>query len=131
MRDPGKLRYTRDHEWLDMEGDLGTVGITDFAQKELGDIVYVELPARGAALSAGKEVGSVESVKAVSDLFSPVTGEVVEVNASLAAAPEAINRDPYGEGWMLRVRLADPAQAAKLMDHAAYETYLGGGEVRK
>lgn len=131
MRDPAKLSYTREHEWLELHGDVGTIGITDFAQKELGDIVYVELPAKGAALRAGAEMGSVESVKAVSDIFSPVAGEVLEVNSALRQSPEIINRDPYGEGWMVRVRVEDPAGAAGLMDHGAYEAYVGGGGGRR
>jgi len=126
MRTPQKLRYTRDHEWLDLQGDVGTVGITDFAQKELGDIVYVELPAKGATVRAGKEMGSVESVKAVSEIFAPVEGEVIDANGVLSSAPETLNRDPYGEGWMVKVRVSDPAQAAKLMDLDAYEAYLKG-----
>jgi glycine cleavage system H protein len=126
MRNPQKLRYTRDHEWLDLQGDVGTVGITDFAQKELGDIVYVELPAKGAAVRAGKELGSVESVKAVSEIFSPVEGEVIDANTALTASPETLNRDPYGEGWIVKVRIKDPSQAAKLMDLAAYEAYVKG-----
>jgi glycine cleavage system H protein len=124
MREPARLKYTREHEWLDVDGDSGTVGITDFAQKELGDIVYVELPARGARLAAGKPMGSVESVKAVSEIYAPVGGEVVEVNGELTKTPELINRDPYGAGWMVRLRLDGPAQGAALLDLAGYEAYL-------
>ena len=131
MRDPATLRYTRDHEWLAVEGEVGVVGITDFAQQELGDIVYVELPARGATLISGKEMGSVESVKAVSEIFAPVSGRVEEINAGLTGAPELVNRDPYGEGWMVKVRLADPAAAGSLMDLPAYQEYLKGEAAKK
>jgi glycine cleavage system H protein len=124
MREPARLKYTREHEWLEVEGDTGTVGITDFAQKELGDIVYVELPTRGARLAAGKPMGSVESVKAVSEIYAPVGGEVVEVNGELSKAPELINRDPYGAGWMVRLRIDGAAQGAALLDLAGYEAYL-------
>jgi glycine cleavage system H protein len=124
MREPARLKYTREHEWLDVEGDTGTIGITDFAQKELGDIVYVELPARGARLAAGKPMGSVESVKAVSEIYAPVAGEILEVNGELAKAPELINRDPYGAGWMVRLRIDAAAQGPALLDLAGYEAYL-------
>jgi glycine cleavage system H protein len=124
MREPSRLKYTREHEWLEVEGGTGTVGITDFAQKELGDIVYVELPARGARVAAGKPMGSVESVKAVSEIYAPVGGEVIEVNGELARSPELINRDPYGDGWMVRMRIDEPAALGALLDLAAYEAYL-------
>jgi glycine cleavage system H protein len=118
------LRYTKEHEWVKVEGGIGTVGITDHAQQELGDIVYVELPKTGAQLERGKTLGSVESVKAVSDIYSPVSGEVIEINESLAEAPEKINADPHGEAWLVKIRLSAPAEAGELMTAAAYETYI-------
>ncbi len=124
MFDPGALKYTRDHEWIALEGEVGTIGITDFAQKELGDIVFVELMQPGTVLTAGKEMGTVESVKAVSEIYSPVNGAIEEANGDLSSKPELINQDPYGQGWMVRVRLNDPAQVAQLMDQSSYEAYL-------
>jgi glycine cleavage system H protein len=121
---PNDLRYTKDHEWVRLEGDRGTVGITDYAQKQLGDVVYLELPEVGRALKVQEGFGTVESVKAVSELFSPVAGEVAAVNAALAQAPEKINSDPYGEGWMVAIRLADPAAVKALMDAAAYQVFV-------
>ncbi len=118
---PGDLRYTKDHEWVRVDGDEAVVGITQFAADQLGDIVFVELPAAGKALDQHATFGVVESVKAVSDLFAPVAGEVTGANDALSGAPELVNSDPYGEGWMLRVRLADPAQVDSLLDAAAYE----------
>jgi glycine cleavage system H protein len=121
---PADLRYTREHEWVRVKGDVATVGITAHAADQLGDIVFVELPAPGAVLAQFATFGVVESVKAASDLFAPVAGEVVEANAALAAAPEVVNGDPYGAGWMLRIRLADPAQVDALLDPAAYEALV-------
>jgi len=121
---PADLRYTKEHEWVRLEGDLATVGITDHAADQLGDIVFVELPAIGTALRQLATFGVVESVKAVSDLFAPVGGEVVEVNEALAGAPEVVNSDPYGAGWLLRVRVADPAEVEALLDAAAYEALV-------
>jgi len=121
---PADLRYTKEHEWVRVKGDVATVGITAHAADQLGDIVFVELPEPGAALAQFATFGVVESVKAVSDLFAPVGGEVVEANAALAAAPEVVNSDPYGAGWMLRIRLADPAQVDALLDPAAYEALV-------
>jgi len=121
---PNDLRYTKDHEWVRLEGDRGTVGITDYAQKQLGDVVYLELPEVGRKLKAQETFGTVESVKAVSELLSPVAGEVAAVNAALAQAPEKINSDPYGEGWMVAIRLADPAAVKALMDAAAYKAFV-------
>jgi len=118
---PGDLRYTKEHEWVRVDGDEAVVGITQFAADQLGDIVFVELPAAGRALDQHATFGVVESVKAVSDLFAPVAGEVAGANDALAASPELVNSDPYGEGWMLRIRLADPAQVEGLLDAAAYE----------
>jgi glycine cleavage system H protein len=121
---PKDLRFTKDHEWVRVAGDRGTVGITDYAQKQLGDVVFLELPEVGRALKAGENFGTVESVKAVSELLSPVSGEVAEANAALVKAPEAVNSDPYGAGWMLVVKLAEPAAIASLMDAAAYQAFV-------
>ncbi len=124
---PGDLRYTKDHEWIRVEGDEALVGITGYAADQLGDIVFVELPDVGRALEQHGTFGVVESVKAVSDLYAPVAGEVVAVNEALAGKPELVNDDPYGDGWMLRVRLADVAQADALLDAAAYEQLTAEG----
>ena len=124
---PDGLRYTDDHEWLRVEGDAGVVGITGYAADQLGDIVFVELPAVGARFERGKTFGVVESVKAVSDLFAPVAGEVMEVNPALADQPELVNTEPYGAGWMVRLRLSDPAQADALKDAAAYREMTKAG----
>ena len=124
---PGDRRYTKQHEWVRLEGDSGTIGITDYAQKQLGDVVYLELPEVGRKLEAHGSFGTVESVKAVSELFSPVAGEVAEVNSALVAKPETINSDPHGHGWMIKVRVSDPKAVAELMDAAAYQAYVGGG----
>jgi glycine cleavage system H protein len=122
---PENLRYTKEHEWLLVEGGIGTVGITDHAQEELGDIVYVDLPRVGTQLTQSGQLGSVESVKAVSEIFSPVAGEVTEINTALADAPETLNEDPYGAGWLVKLKLTDPAQAGSLMTAADYEAYVG------
>jgi glycine cleavage system H protein len=114
------LKYTKEHEWIDLQGDRGRVGITHFAQDQLGDVVYVELPEVGAKLKAGQSFGTIESVKAVSELYSPVAGEVVEVNTALKDKPETINKDPHGS-WMVVIRLANPGDAGSLLDAAAYE----------
>ena len=121
---PADRRYTKDHEWIVVTGNLGRVGITDYAQKQLGDVVYVELPDKGRTLKEHESFGTVESVKAVSELFSPVAGEVTEANAALVANPESINTDPYGKAWMIKVKLADPKAVAGLMDAAAYASYV-------
>ncbi len=120
---PPELKYTKDHEWIRLDGDTGAVGITDFAQQQLGDVVYVELPEVGTTLTAGQVFGTIESVKAVSELFAPVAGEVVAVNADLKDRPEDVNRTPH-DAWMVKVRLSDPASAGDLMDAAAYEALL-------
>ena len=122
---PEDLRYTKDHEWIRVEGDIGTVGITDHAQEELGDIVFVELPKVGAQLEQSASFGSVESVKAVSDVYSPASGQVTEINEALAEAPEKVNEDPYGQGWIMKLRLTDPQQVGKLMSAAEYTDYVG------
>ncbi|MFH0750327.1 MAG: glycine cleavage system protein GcvH [Chloroflexota bacterium] len=121
---PADLRYTKEHEWVRVDGDVATIGITQHAADQLGDIVFVELPDVGRALEQFAPFGVVESVKAVSDLFAPVGGAVVETNGALAAAPEVVNADPYGAGWMLRIRLADAAQVDALLDSAAYEALV-------
>ena len=120
---PEDLLYTKEHEWIRISGDSGVVGITDHAQKELGEVVFVELPKPGDKVDAGQRFGSVESVKAVSDLFTPVSGEVLEINEEVGNAPESINDDPYGKGWLIRVRLSDPSQTADLMSNEAYDEY--------
>ena len=124
---PGDLRYTKDHEWVRVEGDEAVVGITEFAAHQLGDIVFVELPAVGRSLAQHATFGVVESVKAVSDLFAPVTGEVVATNDALGGQPELVNTDSYGEGWMLRVKVADAAQLNGLLDAVAYEQLTAEG----
>lgn len=116
---PADLKYTNDHEWIRVTGDQGRVGITDYAQKQLGDVVYVELPEVGRTVSQGDALGTIESVKAVSEIFAPVSGEIVEVNATLKDTPEAINSDPHG-AWMVSIRLADPAETAALLDSTQY-----------
>jgi glycine cleavage system H protein len=121
---PEDSRYAKSHEYVHVEGGVGTIGITDYAQKELGDVVFVELPQIGTELEQGDELGSIESVKAVSELFSPVSGEVVEVNEALAEKPELVNTDPYGDGWMVRVKLATPEEVDELMDAEEYEEYI-------
>jgi glycine cleavage system H protein len=121
---PEDNRYARSHEYVHVEGDIGTIGITDYAQKELGDVVFVELPQVGSQLEMGDELGSIESVKAVSELFSPVGGEVVEVNEALADKPELVNTDPWGDGWMIRIRLADPTEVDELMSAEEYEEFV-------
>jgi len=123
---PVELQYTKDHEWLRVDESTGTIGITDHAQKELGDIVYVELPKDGERMTAKETLGSVESVKAVSDVYSPVSGQVVAVNSKLQDKPELINTDPYGEGWLVRVKLTDPREVEGLMSSEDYEAYVQG-----
>ena len=122
---PENYRYTKEHEWVLVEGDAGTIGITDHAQDALGDIVYVDLPKAGARIEQGKSLGSVESVKAVSDIYSPVSGEVAEVNRALADTPETLNSDPHGAGWLVKIRLSAPADLEGLMSAAEYESYIG------
>jgi glycine cleavage system H protein len=124
MKIPADLRYSKEHEWVRLEGETGTVGVTDYAQDQLGDIVYLDLPAAGAALRAMERMGEIESVKAVSDLFSPVSGEVLEVNQEAIDAPELVNMDAYGRGWLVKVRLSDPAELDALLDAPAYEELI-------
>ena len=123
MAYPSNLKYTKDHEWIDLSGDTGKVGITDYAQQQLGDVVYMELPEVGAKLKQGQSFGTIESVKAVSELYSPVTGEVVEVNAALKEKPEQVNTDPHGS-WMIVVRLTNGGEAAGLLDAGQYESLI-------
>jgi glycine cleavage system H protein len=118
---PANLRYTKDHEWVKVDGDVATIGVTDFAANQLGDVVFVDLPAAGKSVEQFATFGVVESVKAVSDLYAPVSGEVVEVNPDLSGQPELVNSDPFGGGWMIRVRVADAAQIDGLLDAAAYD----------
>lgn len=125
MSYPEQLRYTKDHEWLKLEGDIATIGITHFAQGELGDIVYVEIETLGKSLDAEAVFGTVEAVKTVSDLFLPVAGTITEVNTALAGAPELVNNDPYGEGWMIKMTVNKPEEVGQLMDAAAYKQLIG------
>jgi glycine cleavage system H protein len=124
---PADLKYTKEHEWIRLEGDAGTIGITDYAQDQLGDIVFVELPASGASVKQMDKFGEIESVKAVSELYCPVTGEVVEANKALADNPQLVNDDPYGEGWMLRIRLSDPGEIEKLLSAQDYDDFIAQG----
>ena len=122
---PDNFRYTKEHEWVRADGDVGTVGLTDHAQQELGDIVYVDLPKAGTRVTQGGTLGSVESVKAVSDIYAPVSGEITEINATLADAPEKLNSDPHGEAWLVKIKLGAPAELEKLMTAADYQAYIG------
>ncbi len=124
MNFPSELKYTKDHEWVRIEGDMATIGITEFAQSELGDIVFVEIETQGKSLAEHEVFGTVEAVKTVSDLFMPVAGEVTEVNAGLGDDPAAVNNDPYGKGWMIKVKMASGTDLSGLMDSAAYEASL-------
>lgn len=124
MNFPSNLRYTKDHEWIKLDGDVATIGITDYAQRELGDIVYVEVETVGKSLKAGEVFGTVEAVKTVSDLFLPVDGTITELNSALANSPESVNNDPYGEGWMVKMKVNDPADVEALLDSAAYEAQV-------
>ena len=121
---PEELRYTKEHEWVKLEGDIGVIGITDHAQQELGDIVYVDLPKIGSRIEQGKSLGSVESVKAVSDIYAPVSGEVIEVNESLGSAPEKLNEDPHGAAWLVKVRLSASDELKQLLSASDYQTYI-------
>ena len=125
MNFPGDLRYTKDHEWIKLEGDIATIGITDFAQRELGDIVYVEVETVGKHLEAAAVFGTVEAVKTVSDLFLPVNGTITELNSKLSNAPELVNNDPYGDGWMIKMKVDNPSEVDSLMDAKAYGDMVG------
>ena len=124
MAYPANYRYTKEHEWVDVKGEVATIGITDYAQHELGDVVFVELPKVGARVETGKTFGTVESVKAVSEIYAPAAGEVVEANGDLHKSPEKINSDPHGAAWLIKVRLSKPTEIASLMDAKAYEAYI-------
>jgi glycine cleavage system H protein len=125
---PSDYRYTKEHEWIKVSGDTGTIGITDYAQHELGDVVFVEMPAVGAKITAGQVFGTVESVKAVSEIFAPVSGEVTETNPTLSATPETLNTDPHGAGWLVKIKLASPSDVSSLMDAAAYQAFVSEKE---
>lgn len=125
MNVPANLKYTKDHEWVSLDGDVATVGITDFAQGELGDIVYVEIETQGEHLNQEEVFGTVEAVKTVSDLFMPVGGEILEVNPALEGNPELVNKDPYGEGWMIRIKIADKSAYESLLDSKQYQELIG------
>jgi glycine cleavage system H protein len=123
---PDDRKYTQEHEWVQVEGDIGTVGITDHAAGELGDIVFVELPETGSEFSAGDSVGTIESVKAVADLYLPVSGEIIEVNEAVVDSPELVGSAPMDDGWLVKVRLVEPSELDRLLDASAYEDLLGG-----
>jgi glycine cleavage system H protein len=122
---PEDFRYTKEHEWVKVEGDTAVIGITDHAQKELGDIVYVDLPKVGTRVEKGKSLGSVESVKAVSDIYAPISGEVIAVNEALTTAPEKLNEDPHGAAWLVKVRITNPEEISQLLTAQDYQTYIG------
>jgi glycine cleavage system H protein len=122
---PENVKYTKDHEWIRVEGSTGTVGITDHAQGELGDVVFVELPKSGKAVKLGESFGTIEAVKAVSDLYAPASGQILETNTALTANPELVNKDPYGDGWMVKIKLSNPDEIKGLMDAAAYKASIG------
>jgi glycine cleavage system H protein len=125
MQLPENLHYTKDHEWILVNGTIGTVGVTDHAQGELGDVVFVELPAAGKGFKAGESFGTIEAVKAVSDLYAPVSGTIKEINAALSGTPELVNKDPYGKGWMVKLTLSNPEELKGLMNAAAYQAMVG------
>lgn len=124
MNIPSNLKYTKDHEWVKIDGDVATVGITDYAQDQLGDIVFVDIQTQGETLDKEEVFGAIEAVKTVADAFMPVSGEIIEVNAALEGAPQTVNTDPYGEGWMIKIRLTNPAELDELMDADAYTAIL-------
>jgi glycine cleavage system H protein len=124
MNIPSELKYTKEHEWVRVEGDVATIGITDFAQGELGDIVYVEVETLGESLSKDEVFGTVEAVKTVSDLFMPVSGEVLEINTTLEGSPESVNNDPYGSGWMIKIKLSDPSELSDLLNSEEYSNLV-------
>jgi glycine cleavage system H protein len=125
---PSDRKYTREHEWVRLEGGVGIIGITEYAQSELGDVVFVDLPEKGRALAAGEELGTIESVKAVSEIYAPVSGEVLEVNEALRDHPEKVNGDPYGEGWLVKVRVGDRPEIDSLLSSEAYRSHVEEGE---
>jgi len=125
MNFPDNLKYTKDHEWIRIEGETGTIGITEYAQGELGDVVFVELPPVGKSVKQHETFGTIEAVKAVSDLYAPMSGSVTDVNAAVGATPDAVNKDPYGKGWLVKVKLSNSAESAELLDAAAYRSLVG------
>ncbi len=125
MNFPGNLKYTKDHEWIKVDGEVGTVGITDYAQGELGDVVFVELPAVGKSLKQHDSFGTIEAVKAVSDLYAPVSGAILEINKDLEKTPETVNKDPYNAGWMVKIKFSNPAEVSSLLDVDAYKALIG------
>jgi glycine cleavage system H protein len=125
MDTPEELKYSKDHEWIRVDGDVGTIGITDYAQGELGDVVYVEMPEAGTLISKGESFGTIEAVKAVSEVYSPVSGEIVEINDKLEGEPALVNQSPYSDGWMIKLKLTDPDELSDLMDAAAYKEMIG------
>lgn len=125
MNIPANLKYTKDHEWVSTDGDIATIGVTDFAQSELGDIVYVEIETEGETMNQEEVFGTIEAVKTVSDLFMPVSGEILEFNKGLEANPEAVNSDPYGDGWMIKVKMSNPSEIDGLLDADAYKALIG------
>lgn len=127
MNIPNELKYSQDHEWVKVEGNMVTIGITDYAQSQLGDVVFVELPEAGAELAAGQGLAVVESVKAVSDVYTPISGHIITGNESLADAPELVNQDPYGEGWIVKIEITDSTELAELLDSEAYEQLVAEG----
>ncbi len=125
MNIPATLKYTKDHEWVSIDGNVATVGVTDFAQSELGDIVFVEIETEGETMGKEEVFGTIEAVKTVSDLFMPVSGKIVEFNSGLESNPEAVNKDPYGDGWMIKIEMSNPAEVEGLLDAAAYKALVG------
>ena len=125
MNVPENLKYTKDHEWVAIDGDIATVGVTDFAQSELGDIVYVEIETEGETLDKEEVFGSVEAVKTVSDLFMPISGEIIEFNSALEASPESVNSDAFGDGWMIKIKITNPSELEELLDADAYKALIG------
>ena len=125
MNIPATLKYTKDHEWVSIDGNVATVGVTDFAQSELGDIVFVEIETEGETMGKEEVFGTIEAVKTVSDLFMPVSGKIVEFNSGLDSNPEAVNKDPYGDGWMIKIEMSNPAEVEGLLDAAAYKALVG------
>ena len=125
---PSDYRYTKEHEWIKVSGDSGTIGITDYAQHELGDVVFAELPAAGTKITTGQVFGTIESVKAVSEIYAPVSGEVIEANAALAGTPEIVNTDPHGAAWLIKIKLSNPGELSALMDAAEYQAFISEKE---
>jgi glycine cleavage system H protein len=125
MNFPENLKYTKDHEWILVNGDIGSVGITDHAQGELGDVVFVELPVAGKSIKQHDSFGTIEAVKAVSDLYAPASGTIIEINKDLAGSPELVNKDPYGKGWMVKIKISNPPELSQLLDATAYKSLIG------